>query len=126
MNAKQVLWPIFGFALLMTMAPSSAWASRSETQEALVRAETVVNTAERNNAGQHAPMEMKFARDALAEARIQAEDREWERSRALARRAIADAMLAEAKGRLSVAERSRAELAAAVEALRNELSRSAN
>jgi len=100
---------------------SLAVADRSSATVALAEANASVRAAERNGASELAPIELKAARDNLAAALVDADNRRWNDAERSADRALRDAELADAKARAAKAEQSRQELESVVETLRREL-----
>jgi uncharacterized iron-regulated membrane protein len=114
--------PILAFAVLLAL-PLSALAGRNEANTALTQASSGVAAAERAGAPQAAAVELANARDQLLLATRQCERRDWDDCERAARRAHADARLAEARTRQHNAESATRSLEAAVDTLRAELAR---
>lgn len=103
--------------------PSVAMAGRQEAEVALTEARASVGAAQRAGAVELAGIELKTARDMLNRAEASMERRRWDDVEREASMARADGRLAEARTRQRRAERSAADLEAAVETLRRELQR---
>ncbi|HRQ63410.1 MAG TPA: DUF4398 domain-containing protein [Xanthomonadaceae bacterium] len=109
-------------AVLLAL-PGAALAGRQDAEIALTEARASVGAAQRAGAVELAGIELKTARDMLARAEASMERRRWDDVEREASMARADGRLAEARTRQYRAERSAAELEAAVETLRRELQR---
>jgi hypothetical protein len=117
-NAPKAL----GLALLLAL-PFSAQAGRSEASTALTQAASGLAAAERTGALQHASVELNIARDLLMQAERHCERRDWDNCERAARRAHADARLAEARTRQFNAESATVRIESAIQTLRIELER---
>lgn len=89
----------------------------------IANAQQAVSDAERMEAHQHAPLELRLAEEKLARARAALEDEEYERADWLADEALADAQLAGAKARTARTENMVSELRASIDALEQEAQR---
>jgi hypothetical protein len=89
-------------------------------------AEVAVKRAEEGDAGQHAPLELRVAREKLDKARRAMGDEEYEQARRLADEASVDAQLAEARARSAKAKQAATAVKKGVEALRSETERPAD
>jgi hypothetical protein len=89
----------------------------------LSTAEVAVKKAEESDAGQHAPLELRVAREKLDKARRAMDDEEYDRARRLADEAFVDAQLAEARARSAKAKQAASAVRKSVEALRSEAAR---
>ncbi len=107
--------------LLLAVALPAHANNRATANEAIIRAETALSSAERSGAGEHAAGHMTQARDALREARVAFERRRWDEVVRLTSRVQADVELAESISRSSRAERNAAALQRTVNSLRDEL-----
>lgn len=87
------------------------------------RADAALNQAEQSGAGQHAPLELKFARQKYAEAQAAVNREEYDQARRLASEALVNAELAEAKADAAQARAAAQEVRRAVSTLRDELQR---
>jgi Domain of unknown function (DUF4398) len=90
----------------------------------LSQAELAVQEADTNTASQYAPLELKTAREQLADAKRAMDDEEYDEARRLADQALANAQLAEAKAGAEKARQAAAELQKSIQTLRAEVQRS--
>jgi hypothetical protein len=120
MKAHIVTVPML--VLLMSL-PMAAEASRSDAQTALTQASSGYAAAERTGAPSVAPVELDLARDHLQQAERACDRRDWDLCERTARRAHADARLAEARTRQHQAESATRRIESAVDTLRTELAR---
>lgn len=109
--------------LLLLALPLAAQAGRGEAQTALTQAGSGFAAAQRAGAPSAAAVELDLARDNLMQAERACERRDWDICERAARRAHADARLAEARTRQHQAESATRRISAAVETLRTELAR---
>lgn len=114
--------PSLALAVLLAL-PLSALAGKKEAELALTAARSNVAAAERADAPRHATVEVKAARDLLAQAEGSFADRDWTDAEREAERAKADARLAETRARQRVAEAQLAELQTTIQTLREEIAR---
>lgn len=87
------------------------------------RADAAVREAEQSGAQQHAPLELRFAREKHSAAQAAMGREDYEEARRLAEQAIANAQLAEAKADAADARAAAQEVRKGVETLRRELLR---
>lgn len=87
------------------------------------RADSALREAEQSGAREHAPLEMRFAREKFSAAQAAVGREDHEEARRLAEQAIANARLAEAKASAADARAAAQEVRKGVEALRSELLR---
>jgi multidrug efflux pump subunit AcrA (membrane-fusion protein) len=90
----------------------------------LSQAELAVQEADTKTASQYAPLELKTAREQLAEATRAMDDEEYDAARRLADQALVNAQLAEAKAGAEKARQAAAELQKSIQTLRTEVQRS--
>jgi multidrug efflux pump subunit AcrA (membrane-fusion protein) len=90
----------------------------------LSQAELAVQEADTKTASQYAPLELKTAREQLAEAKRAMDDEEYDAARRLADQALVNAQLAEAKAGAEKARQAAAELQKSIQTLRTEVQRS--
>lgn len=90
----------------------------------LAQAELAVQEADTKTASQYAPLELKTAREQLAEAKRAMDDEEYDAARRLADQALVNAQLAEAKAGAEKARQAAAELQKSIQTLRTEVQRS--
>jgi hypothetical protein len=90
----------------------------------LSQAELAVQEADTKTASQYAPLELKTAREQLAEAKRAMDDEEYDEARRLADQALVNAQLAEAKAGAEKARLAAAELQKSIQTLRTEVQRS--
>lgn len=109
--------------VVMLALPMAVFAGKQEAELALTAARANVAAADRADAGLHATLDLKNARDLLAQAEGSFADRDWTDAELEANRAKADGRLAEARSRQVVAESALAEVEAAIRSLRDELAR---
>lgn len=87
--------------------------------------EAAVNQAEASGAVEYAPVEMRAAREKLAQARTAMNMEENKKALQLAEQAEVDARLAEAKSRTAKSQKAVAELQESIKALKMEIERQA-
>jgi hypothetical protein len=90
----------------------------------LSQAELAVQEADTKTASQYAPLELKTAREQLADAKRAMDDEEYDEARRLADQALVNAQLAEAKAGAEKARQAAAELQKSIQTLRAEAERS--
>lgn len=117
---KYLRFALLLFPLMLAFA-TPAHADRTSANEAIIRADSAMQSAERAGAGENAASYMTMARDALREARVAFDRRRWEEAKRLAARAQADIELAESISRSARSESNAAALSRTVESLRDEL-----
>jgi Domain of unknown function (DUF4398) len=88
------------------------------------QAELAVQEADTKTASQYAPLELKTAREQLADAKRAMDDEEYDEARRLADEALVNAQLAEAKAGAEKARQAAAELQKSIQTLRAEAERS--
>lgn len=115
-------WKLPLTACLLAL-PLTVWAGKDDAQLALTSARANVASAERADAGRYATLELKSARDLLAQAEGSFDERDWNDAEREAERAKADARLAEARARQRLAEAQLAEIRKTIQTLRDELAR---
>jgi hypothetical protein len=86
----------------------------------IANAELAISEAERMAAHQHAPLELRLAREKVASARSALEEEEYQRADWLAEEALAEAQLAQAKARSARTETIISELRESVDTLERE------
>jgi len=90
----------------------------------LSQAELAVQEADTKTASQYAPLELKTAREQLADAKRAIDDKEYPEARRLADQALVNAQLAEAKAGAEKARQAAVELQKSIQTLRAEVQRS--
>ena len=88
-------------------------------------ADLAIRSASDETASEHAPLDLRLAREKLDQAREAVKDDEYDRARRLAEESLADAQVAEAKSRAAKARDNLKQAHDDVEALRKETERSA-
>ena len=99
-------------------------ASAPKPTAQLVRADTLVGQAEKNEAQRYAAADLQRARDELRSARTAESDGKYDNARRLADRAAADADLASARAASGKAEQSAAQVRHSIDTLRQQLQQS--
>jgi hypothetical protein len=115
-------WKLPLTACLLAL-PLTVLAGKDDAQLALTSARANVASAERADAGRYATLELKSARDLLAQAEGSFDQRDWTDAEREAERAKADARLAEARARQRLAETQLSEIQKTIQTLRDELAR---
>jgi hypothetical protein len=90
-------------------------------EQDFTRVEMAIDEAQEIDAAEHAPLELKLARDHLEAAREAFDNEDYGRARRLADEAMVDAKLAEAKARTAKTEKAVQELRESIETLQQEL-----
>lgn len=90
---------------------------------AVSEAESAVERATVGEATEHAPLELRLAREKLDEAREKLADEQYDDARRLAEKAIVDARLAEVKAEAATARATADDLQQGVETIRSEADR---
>lgn len=115
------MFVIVMMTLILLSPPASA--NRDASNKAINQAKVLIETAERNGASKNAAFLLKSARDHLARAMVQLDDRDWVDAEVSAKMAQRDAEVADAKSQATKAEQSYNDLKAAVDLLKAELAR---
>jgi len=89
----------------------------------LALSEAAINQAEASGAVEFAPVEMRSAREKLAQARVATNQEENKKALQLAEQAEVDAQLAEAKARTAKAQKAVNELQESIQTLKMEIER---
>lgn len=121
-RTRIVQWMIVP-ALVGGMVLTAGCASTPPPNEQLAVSKTVVENAGSADTLEYAPVELRSARDKLAEAERAMRDKEYVRARRLAEEAEVDARLAQSKANAAKAERAVAEAQESIRVLREELER---
>jgi multidrug efflux pump subunit AcrA (membrane-fusion protein) len=90
----------------------------------LSQAELAVQEADTKTASQYAPLELKTAREQLAEAKRAMDEEEYDEALRLADQALVNAQLAETKAGAEKARQAAAEVQKSIQTLRTEVQRS--
>jgi len=90
----------------------------------LSQAELAVQEADTKTASQYAPLELKTAREQLAEAKRAMDEEEYDEARRRADQALVNAQLAETKAGAEKARQAAAEVQKSIQTLRTEVQRS--
>jgi hypothetical protein len=114
-----------GASLVCGAALFAACAGRRPPTAKVSTADVAIREAEEVDAAQHAPLELRLAREKLEKARRAMDDEEYDRANRLSQEAFVDAQLAEAKARTATAESQAEEMQKSIEALRREAERGA-
>lgn len=109
--------------LCLALLALGACATTPPPVDLMSRADAALREAEQSGATQHAPLELKFARQKYAEARQAMNGEDYEQARLLAEQALVNAELAEAKADAADARAAAQEVRKGVETLRDELLR---
>lgn len=112
-------------ALLLagTLLAVQGCATTSPPTDLMDRADSAIRQADQGGAGEHAPLELKFARQKYAEAQAAVSREDHGEARLLAEQALANAELAQAKASAARARADASRVRNAVESLRDELLR---
>ena len=103
----------------------SACSSRRPPTAQLSTADLAVRSASDQTASQHAPLDLRLAREKLDKARNAIDDDEYDRAERLAEEALVDAQVAEAKTRAAKSRETLQQTRQDIDALRREAERSA-
>jgi len=114
-------WVLVGAAA----ASLFACASPRQSEKEVGKAELAVRSAEEERATEAAGLEMRMAREKLERAKIALRDEDYDKAERLAEEAAVDAELGRVKAQSDTAEKSAAELEAAIQSLRGEAQRGA-
>lgn len=115
-------WPAIAAVAATSLILGGCAATKPPTAK-VSNADVAVRKAEESDAGEHAPLELRLAREKLEKARRAMDDEEYDRARRYADEAFVDAQLAEAKARSAKAQRAATAVKKSVEALRSETER---
>ena len=107
-------------ALLIIAALLAACASPKPAPDAFTDAEQAIDAAVRAGAEEHSPVELRFAREKLAEARKGMEVRQYDKSIYLIEQSEINSELAIEKSKAAVVRASVAELAREIEIMRED------
>ena len=103
----------------------SACSSRRPPTAKISTADLAVRQASEQTASEHAPLDLRLAREKLDKARAAANDDEYDRAERLAEQALVDAQVAEAKTRAAKSSENRNQTRQNIDTLRREAERSA-
>lgn len=118
--------PWRAIALVLAALPilaASGCASVPAPNEEISKAELALREADSVGATEHAPLQMRIAREKLDEAKAlvrKGEEEDMVEARRLAESALVEAQLADQTARAEIAEQSRQEAQATIEAMRRE------
>lgn len=87
------------------------------------QAQLAIREADQSKASQHAPLELRKAREKLADAEKAMRNEEYVKARRLSEQALVDARLAEVKAESEIARQNAAELQKTIKSLRAEVER---
>lgn len=114
--------PAAGFIVALTAALAvGGCASGPKPTAELVRASTLVNEAEKDQAQRYAAVDLQRARDELSGAQTADSDGKYDRARTLAEKASADADLASARATSGKARESAHEVHRSLDSLRQQV-----
>jgi hypothetical protein len=102
-----------------------ACSSRRPPTAKLSTADLAVREASDRTASEHAPLDLRLAREKLDKARAAVDDNEYDRAERYADQALVDAQVAEAKSRAAQSEETLQQTRQNIEALRREAEHSA-
>lgn len=117
---KKVIYPLIVVPLVFALS-----ACRTPQQPALAvsEAERAIERAMVGEATEHAPLELRLAREKVSEARAKLAEKQYEDARRLAEKAILDARLAEVKAEATTARATADNLQRGVEKIRSQAER---
>lgn len=110
-------------SLLVLLAGALACASIPPPHETISNAEQALRKAEQADAAHHAPLEMRIARDKLAEAKANLAQAQNLEARRLAEQALVEAQLAEARAQTARRRADATSMRESIDALREESER---
>ncbi len=116
----------FSAAALLATATLGGCASEPKPTAQLVRASTLVNQAEKDQAQRYAAADLQRARDELSNARTAESDHKYDSARRLADRAAADADLASARAASGKAQQSSEQVRHSLDTLKQQLQQGPN
>jgi len=111
------------FLLALALGPTLGCASVPAPNEEISNAELALREADSINAVEHAPLQMRIAREKLDEAKAlvrKGEDEDMVEARRLAESALVEAQLADQTARAEIADQNRKEAQATMDAMRRE------
>jgi hypothetical protein len=111
------------FPLAVAVMGAGGCSSVESPIAAVSQAQLALRQAEQSKASQHAPLELRKARDKLTEAEQAMRNEEYLKARRLSEQALADARLAEVKAESEIARQNAAELQEIIKTLRLETER---
>lgn len=117
---KKVKYVLFVVPLVFVLA---ACRTPQRPAQAVSEAERAVERAMVGEATEHAPLELRLAREKVSEARDKLAEKQWDDARRLAEKAIVDARLAEVKAEAATARATADDLQRGVEKIRSEADR---
>jgi hypothetical protein len=94
--------------------------------QAVATAEAAVDQADLGSAAEHAPLELRLAREKLEQAKSKLQDEDYTDARRLAEQALVDVQLAEAKAESATARASAQDLRQGIETIQEEAERGAS
>ncbi len=107
------------------LALSFACSSRRPPNAQISTADLAIRSASDQTASEHAPLDLRLAREKLDKARTAVKDDEYDRAERLAEEALVDAQVAEAKTRAAKSQQVLRQTHQDIDALRHEAERSA-
>jgi hypothetical protein len=118
------VWHWLGVSVLGAALVVSGCSAAQPPVATVASAEMAVRQADEGLAPQHAPAELRVAREKLVAAQKAMNDEDYEQARRLAEQATVDAQLAHAKAHSVQTQQEAAELRKTIDALREEAIRS--
>lgn len=123
-NARHMRIVALSAIALAAAAALGGCASQPKPTAQLVRANTLVSQAEKNEAQRYAAADLQRARDELSSAQTAESDGKYDNARRLADRAAADADLASARAASGKAEESAGQVRHSIDTLKQQLQQS--
>ncbi len=117
---QKVIYALLAMPIVFALAACSTPQGPAET---VSEAERAVERATMGEAPEHAPLELRLAREKLTEAREKLAEEQYDDARRLAEKAIVDARLAEVKAEAATARATADDLQQGVETIRSEADR---
>lgn len=112
---------VLSLSAVLTAAALGACASQPKPTAQLVRAQTLIGQAEKDDAQRYAAADLQRARDELSEARTAAANGKYDGARSMADRAAVDADLASANAASVKAAQSADQVRSSLDTLRQQL-----
>lgn len=122
-GATKMVLALIVLALCASLLFGGCATSKMPPSEEFAETQAVIKQAEQVGAQDYAPLEIRAARKKLEQARQLSDQKEYEKARRLALRAMVDAELAEAKALSEKAQKAVRELQKSIKLLEEEIKR---
>lgn len=122
-GASKMVLALIVLAICASLLLGGCASSKVPPSQELAETQAVIKQAEQVGAQDYAPLELRAARKKLAQAQQLSDQKQYDKSRRLAMRAMVDAELAEAKALSEKAQKAVRELQESIRLLQEEIKR---